>query len=248
MKKAGFVLLLLVSFSTYGQFKRGDRMVGSSIAAGFFNSGNTDISYPSNTNLNYSSKNNSFGISVSPNYGWFISDKTAVGILFTANFNGYNTTEKTSTNVRFRETNSSSFNVGIGGFARNYFNTSSSFMPFGQASINFGLSNSSSDGFYFENATTVTRVDFDRKSTGGFYTNASLSFGATKMINSHIGFDIYGGYNFSYNKLNFSENQSVDAGNNGSIDETRKADTESRFNSNGFSIGVGLQIFLDPKK
>jgi hypothetical protein len=248
MKKFVFGLFLLVSVTTYGQFKKGTRMIGSSVATGFFNGGNTEISYPSNSNLNYSSKNSSYGITLSPNYGWFISDKTVVGVLLNAGFNGFTTTDKTSANVRFRETNSTSFNFGAGAFVRNYFNTGSSFMPFGQASLNLGLASNSSDGFYFESGTTVSRVDFDRKSTGGFYTNANLTFGVTKMLNSFIGLDLYLGYNFSFNRLNYTENQAVDASNNGTIDETRKADTESRFTSHGAAVGVGLQIFLDPKK
>ena len=70
-------VLLLAGIGAHAQFKKGDKMVGTSVASIFFNSGGSDVSFPQVRG--YSSKTNSFGIRIEPAFGWFISEKTVIG-------------------------------------------------------------------------------------------------------------------------------------------------------------------------
>ena len=63
----------LAGIATSAQFNKGDKMVGASVASIFFNSGNADISVASvGNNI---SKITSYGVSITPSVGWFISEK-----------------------------------------------------------------------------------------------------------------------------------------------------------------------------
>jgi hypothetical protein len=68
------------------------------------------------------------------------------------------------------------------------------------------------------------------------------------MINDHTGLDIYVGYNYGYNKHTFTKTTLRDNGVDGTIDETLKNETTTKFTSHGFLVGVGFQIFLRKKK
>jgi hypothetical protein len=242
-KLTALCLLIMLSFVADAQFKKGMRMVGVNIASGGFNSGNSDVSFPS-TITGYSSKVNSYSFNLNPSIGWFISDKTAVGISLNINPTGRKETYESNANT-FQQDKTNSFNLGIGGFARNYFSQSgSSFRPFGQLGLNLGMSSQTTSGFFIASGN-MYKSTYSGKSSGGFFANAALSLGLTKMINPHTGLDIYLGYSYSYSKATFKTTTLKDIGNNGSVDETSKNEPTTKFTSNGVLLGVGLQIFLD---
>ena len=180
--------------------------------------------------------------------GWFISDKTAAGVSLSVNPLNTKTTYEANGNT-FQQDKSNTFNIGIGGFARNYFNASSSFMPFGQFSTNLGISSAKTSGFFYGGSgPTAYKTTYDGKSSGGFFANISLSLGMTKLLSPHTGLDIFAGYTFSYNKTTFKTTTQRDDGNNGSIDLTTVSEPTTKFTNHGVMLGVGFQIFLDQGK
>lgn len=91
------------------------------------------------------------------------------------------------------------------------------------------------------------KTTYDGKSSGGSFTNATLSLGMTKLLNPHVGLDIFAGYSFSYSKTELKTTTLRDDSNNGSTDLTIIDDRETKTTNHGFVIGVGLQIFLEKR-
>ena len=183
-----------------------------------------------------------------PSMGWFISDNTAVGALFNLSYN-HRKLFNESNGITFNRDIQKTFSMGFGGFARNYFSSSGSMMPFGQFSFNFGMGSSSNEGFRYVNSTSPVYKDtYDGKSSGDFYVNADLSLGATKMLNANVGLDFYAAYNYSYHKNTFKTTTKRDLDNNGSIDQTLVSEPTLKYTGHGALVGVGLQVFLEKRK
>jgi hypothetical protein len=177
--------------------------------------------------------------------GWFVSDNTAIGALLNFGYSHQKMFDENASGITFNKNISNSFNIGIGGFARNYFKSSGSMMPFGQFNLNFGIGSSDNNGFYFIGGD---KSSYDGKSSGDFFINSGLALGFTKKINTYTGLDFYAGYTFSYNKKEFNTTTLTDLGNNGSIDQTAVSNPTQKFTNHGVSIGVGFQVFLDKRK
>lgn len=241
-----FASILALSLTANGQFKKGDKMVGASIASLAFNSGNADISVASIGSNE--SKITSYNVLINPSIGWFISNKTVVGVTLNINPNGQKTTYEQN-GTTYQSDKSNTFNIGLGGFARNYFSASGNLLPFVQASLNGGISNLKTDGFFYGGSGSGAYKDtYTGKSTGGSFVNASFTGGFTKMLGENAGLDLYLGYNFSYNKNVFKRTILRDQGIDGSIDTRSENETTTKFTNHGFLLGVGFQIFLHPKK
>ena len=220
-------------------------MVGSSVASIVVNSGTSDISV-ANIGSN-ESKITSYNINIIPSLGWFISDNVAAGVALNINPTGNKTTYELN-GTTYQSDKQNSYNFGLGGFARAYFGHSGSLLPFGQASINAGVSNLKTEGFFYGGSgTSAYKITYDGNSTGGFFFNTTLIAGFTKMVASNTGLDFYIGYTYSYNKNTFKKTTLRDNGNDGSIDETLTNETTTKFTNNGFLVGVGFQIFLKKK-
>ncbi|MBK8951331.1 MAG: hypothetical protein IPM85_02190 [Chitinophagaceae bacterium] len=178
-------ILILANITANAQFKKGDKMAGASVAAIVFNSGSSDISV-ANIGDN-KSKNTNYSINISPSLGWFVSENTAVG--FSLNIN------PTSQKVTYEQTGStyqsdkaSNFNIGVGGFARNYFSKGGSLLPFGQASVNAGISSYKEEGFFYGGSGgSAYKQTYDGSSSGGFFANATFTGGFTKMMGENAG-------------------------------------------------------------
>jgi hypothetical protein len=241
------LLFLFLSVVSAGQFKKGNRMTGLTVGTAFFNSGNADVSYPAPT-TGYTAKTTNFGLAIQPSLGWFITDNTAVGVSLNINPTSSKLTKEAG-GTTYEKDKTNSFNFGIGGFARSYFSNFSSFLPFGQFSLNVGMSSLSNEGFIYNSDIGGSyKQTYSGKSSGGFFTNATLSAGFTKLLNSHTGLDFYAGYTFSFNKNTSKTTLLKDYGNNGSIEQTIESEPTTKFTSHGFMIGVGFQIFLGPRK
>lgn len=248
MRKPCIVLFLfLVGFvlSVEAQFKKGDKMVGSSIGSALYNSGSSDVSFPDFNG--YSSKNTNYNFRLEPSMGWFITEKTAIGASININPSGEKITYEDN-GTTFQKDQKNSFNIGIGAFARNYFGDSRDFMPFGQFGFNIGISSLNTEGFRFYSGTPNYKNTYDGKSSGGFFANASLEFGLTKMLGENAGLDLFLGYNYSYNKNTVKTTTSTDLGIDGTIDYTSVNEPTTKFTNHGFIIGAGFQVFLKGKK
>jgi len=248
LKTSLFGLFLMINtIALKAQFSKGDRMVGASVASIFFNSGNSDISVASIGSA--TSKITSYGVSFTPSVGWFISDKTAIGVTLNINPNGQKTTYEQSGST-YQSDKSNGFNIGIGGFARNYFSGKKSLAPFGQVSLNAGISNLKTEGFFYYGGSGPGgyKQTYSGNSSGGFFANASFAAGFTKMMGDNAGLDFYIGYNYSYNKNTFKRTTLRDNGNDGTIDERGENETTTKFTNHGFVLGVGFQVFLRGNK
>lgn len=241
------LILLFSTLATKAQFAKGDRMAGASVASLFYNSGSADISVASIGNNK--SKVTSYGISIAPSLGWFITEKTAVGATLNINPNGQKTTYEQN-NSTFQSDKSNGFNIGFGGFARNYFSGKSSMSPFGQVSLNAGISNLKTEGFFYGGGSGPGsyKLTYSGSSSGGFFANATFSAGLTKMMGENAGLDFYLGYGYSYNKNTFKKTTLRDNGNDGTIDERGENETTTKFTNHGLLLGVGYQVFLRKKK
>jgi hypothetical protein len=240
-------IFLLAAMTGQAQFKKGDRMAGASVASALFNSGNTDVTFPQVRG--YESKSTQYSVRLEPSFAWFISEKTAVGASVNINPAGQKATYKDQ-GTTFQEDKTTSFNIGIGGFLRNYFgNNTSSFMPFGQVGVNAGISSGSSEGFKYYDDVIDYKLSYEGESSGGFFANALLQFGLTKMVGESTGLDIYIGYNYSYNKNTFKTTTKRDnAPYDGIAEQTITNEPTSKFTNHGVIVGVGFQIFLRGKK
>lgn len=239
------IVLSVSAINGFSQIKKGTRMAGASIGTVLYNSGKTEYSFPPPT-TGFVSNNKNYGINLGPSMGWFISDNTAVGASLNFAVNNSKTTDVSdATGNTFNKDNSNRFNIGIGGFARNYFKTEGNLLPFGQLNLSFGTGTSKSDGFNFIGNDKYT---YTGKSSGDSYMNAGLNFGFTKMLNNNIGLDFFAGYNYSRTKSVFKKTTLVDFGNNGSTDQTSVSEPTMKYSNHGALVGVSFQIFLDKKK
>jgi len=239
------IIFLAILFVSQAQFQKGMRMVGVSIGNVFYNSGKSDYTYPAPT-TGFTANNTSFGINLSPTYGWFVSDNTVVGASFITGYSHKKTFYEDGVNGNtFREDQVNSFNIGIGGYIRNYFGSSGKFYPFGQFGVNFGPGSSSSKGFSFSGGNKTT---YTGKGSGDFFANAGVVLGLTRMLSKTTGLDFSLGYNFSYEKNTFKTTTLTDLGNNGTIDQTGISEPTQKFTNHGISLSVGFQIFLEGKK
>lgn len=236
-----FACMIIVLPALRAQFKRGDKMVGTSIASAFVNSGNSDVSFDGFPG--YSSKTSGYGLRIEPTVGWFFTEQTAAGLTLTINPSGekYRYEDDGTT---FQEDKLSVFNIGLGIFARNYFTSTGNFKPFAQAGINGGVSIRRTDGFRYYSSPTDYKETYDGKSTDGLFLNASLQAGMTKMLGENAGLDIFLGYSFSHNKNSMRTVTSTDLDIDGDIDFTSTNEPTVKFNNHNFIIGVGIQIFL----
>ncbi|MCX8021041.1 MAG: hypothetical protein N2747_11170 [Chitinophagaceae bacterium] len=240
------VFLFFPIFYANAQFEKGDKMAGTSVLSLLYNNGNADISVAQIGSTN--SINRNFNFSFSPSLGWFVSDATVVGASLNVNPKGSKISyEQNGTTYQSDKLNQ--FSIGVGSFVRHYLKSSSSYLPFGQFGFNLGFSSLSSEGFQYSGANpNVIKRTYDGQSNGGFYANAGFLAGFTKLLGENAGLDFYLGYSFSFDKHTFKKTTLVDNGNNGSVDETLKNETTTRFINHGFSGGIGFQIFLKKKK
>jgi hypothetical protein len=235
---------LFFSVVVKAQFSKGDRMAGATVGSLLFNSGTADISVAtigSNT-----SRITSYNVTIGPSLGWFISDKTAIGVTLNINPNGQKTTYEQSGST-YQSDKNNGFNFGLGGFVRNYF-SGKTLLPFAQFSLNGGLGSLKTEGFFYGGAGTgAYKTSYTGSSNGGVFMNTSFTGGVTKLIGENAGLDFYLGYTFSYNKNVFKRTSLRDDGNNGSIDTRSENETTTKFTNHGFSAGVGFQFFLRKK-
>lgn len=235
------VFFLVPALSVNAQFKKGDKMVGATIGTIVFNSGSSETG-------TIKSKVTSYSVNISPSLGWFIAGNTAVGVTLNINPNGQKTTYELNGNT-YQSDKTNGFNIGAGGFVRSYFSDKSSFLPFGQASINGGISDLKTEGFFYGGTGGASyKQSYDGSSSGGFFFNATFSAGLTKMMSETTGLDLYIGYSFSYNKNTFTRTSLYDDGNDGTIDSRTDSKATTKFTNHGLLVGVGFQVFLRGKK
>jgi hypothetical protein len=241
-----FALIFLFTVPANAQFKKGMRMAGASIGGAFFNAGSTDYTAPFPT-TGYTSKTNSIGLNLAPDFGWFISDKTVIGGQFLLSYKYDKDLLVDADNITYSKNILHGLHIGLGAFARQYFSATGSFYPFAQVNLQALTGSSKNDGFFY-NSSPLYKDVFKGKSSGDFTANAGFALGVTKMINTYVGLDISVGYTYSYNKNKYKTNTARDADIDGTIDERPVSDITTKSTSNGIALNVGFQIFLGNDK
>src|SRR6185295_15699703 len=112
------VPLFFINIAIYSQFKKGDKMFGASVGTIFFNNGSTDFSTSVSTST---TSVDNFGISFNPSMGRFINENVVIGIMPDVGFNKQKQLGKSSAGSTYLKDETSQYNVGVGGFARYYF-------------------------------------------------------------------------------------------------------------------------------
>jgi hypothetical protein len=238
--------LFVTATECRAQFAHGDKMAGANVGSVIYNSGSSDISVDQ-IGDNKSILTN-YNLSINPTLGWFIAENTAVGATLNINPTGNKTTYEQN-GTTYQSDKSNSFNIGLGGFVRHYFSHSGTLMPFGQFGFNLGISNLKTEGFFYGGSgPTAYKTSYDGSSSGGFFANASLQAGATKMTGENAGLDFFIGYIYGYNKNTFNKTTLRDIGNDGTIEERGVNNTTTKNTNHGFFLGVGFQVFLRKKK
>jgi hypothetical protein len=238
--------LFFVATTINAQFKKGDKMAGTSVASAFFSSGNSDQTVTSIGGT--TAKVNDFGVNITPSLGWFVAENTAAGFSLTLNPSG-NKVSFEENGTTFQRDHANYFNIGLGGFVRNYFKSSGSVLPFGQINVDGGISNVKKDGFFYGGTgPTSYKETYIGKSSGGSFVDAILSVGVTKLFGQYTGLDLSLGYNFSYSKNTMNTTTLRDDLVDGTINETRKNETTGKFTNHKFSLALAFQIFLPGKK
>lgn len=240
-------IIIVLRLPLSAQFSKGDRMLGGTIGGAFFNSGKYTYTPLAPVNGNTESTN-SLGFNLSPSFGWFISDKTVIGGQITAGYRYDKNLKADEYDVTYYKNTSKRLSFLAGAFARNYFSALGSVLPFGQLSFNVGFGSANNEGFFYSSSPVLYKQTFKGESSGDFVANTGLSLGITKMLNDNIGLDISAGYLYSYNKNSYKTTILTDVDINGTIDETSVSDLTTKYTNHGFTIGVGLQIFLGRKK
>ena len=246
--KIVFILLLFaISIQLKAQFKKGDKMAGVAIASAVLNSGSADQIVTQIGSV--TSKVKTYNVSLTPSLGWFISEKMVAGGSLQINATGDKRTyQLTNGSNTFQKDQINSFNPGVGGFLRTYFSTSNSFMPYGQLNLSGGISHLKREGFiYLGSGASSYNEQYTGKSSGGYFFNAGLNAGLTKMMGENTGLDFFIGYNYSYSKDTFKRTILRDNGNDGTVDETKINETTTKFSNHGIQFGIGFQVFLRKK-
>jgi hypothetical protein len=245
MLRTIFLLVSLLVFQQFvnAQFRKGDRMLGATIGTLLYNHSNTDLS---NSVSVSSTGTDHFNLNFNPALGWFVSDNMAVGVSPVASYDKQKTLGKSGGST-FQKDETSRYNIGLGGFARYYFEGSEKARFFSQYDLAFGISGSNSSGYQYE--TYGVYVDrYDYSSSGDIFVNTGLSFGVSKFISQRTSIDFMLGYRFSYTKSNVTGNFSRDYTDPATGDITLKPSYDQKLTTHNVSLGVGLQFFLEKKK
>lgn len=248
MKKGIFVLsvLMLAGFAGMAQFKKGTRLFGASLASAFINTAKGDVTAPGTAG--FQREGNSFNLGLTPSYGWFTKENLAFGVNMTVQTSGSKYFSKFR-DTSFIKDNSSTYSVGIGGFARYYLgkNQTGSTRTFAQLALGAGIGGGKSDGFaYGSDAVDSYFLTYDNKVTSNVFYNAGLTLGLTHMLNSHVGLDLGIGYSFVNNKNVYKNTTKYDY--KVQADVTLESNQTYVIKNHGVNISAGFQIFLDPKK
>ena len=226
-----------LTVSSFAQFKKGDKMIGSSIAGSTISSGKTLYSYPNGTQ-GYTSNQNNFTINLNPSYGWFIQNNIVVGVQPVLVYSRQKTWLESENGNTYKKDNYSNLDFGAGAFLRYFFSSGGKLYPFATAYVNAGSGSTNTDGFYYLTNYSQT---YTGSSSARFFYNAGITAGITKLISTSAGLEAFIGYVHSSSK--FTTTTTAHTNDNGNISITEYKPTQE-FSGNGVNIGIGLQIFL----
>lgn len=231
MKKHFLAICFLASIGLYAQVEKGSKLIGANISSFRYSSDKYTNqvkqvkAQPGINIIESSSKENDINIALNPNIAWFVIDKLAIGGTVGFQYNKWNRTETSITNISSSTFKSSrnSFSFSFGPFARYYFGNNLKGLPYIEADIRYGWG-----GYKY----TTGDLDY-----GNFYSiRSSLNLGYEYFISEYIG--LYGslGLNYIYQNQTFEPLAENEGG------------TEKRTSKTiNIPITIGVQIHLPAK-
>lgn len=231
MKK--IILLGVFAFSSMlnAQISKGNWLVGSSVFYGNIGNSENTTTY-SNSPTEYNSEGNSFQIGLSPNIGYFVVNKLAVGASVGLDYYNSKSTSSNSTTFSTTESKYNNIGVSIGPFVRYYFVENQKWSPYVQADFGYGISPSKQESKTFNNGVLINSSNTDSNKYN--YWNAGFKFGMAYFLNSNVALQFYTGFTYSSTDSSYDYKPSSGVG----------YTYEQTYNRWNVPIGVGLQIHL----
>jgi len=242
------VLLFSFVFALKAQVSKGTVFIGTTIGTTTYSSAADNLDYTSGSNINKNTDSKSFGFSVGPQVGIFLSNHFVLGGTLTYNITTKTTDAVTNSSINLpvtAHTQATNYTANIGPFMRYYFfNQPAKTMFYWQANATAGIGNGSSSGNGVNVNSTYTT---DGKVSNIFNWNAGSSIGITHFFTNSVGMDIALGYTYT----------SASSGNVTGTSTTNKTNnnialTSNNYNettkTNGISLGVGFHWYLPSKK
>lgn len=219
MKKSLLLVLslMLLSTSSFAQLQKGNLLLGGNV--------NFQTSSTESDNLGVAggntAKSNSFF--VSPLVGYFLSDRTVLGLKIDYSSSKTENLIFSGPSVIFENDR-----IGLGPFVRRYFPVKEWVAFYGQAEVNYGSARHFQTNNSSSSSETKTRYV-------SFAASLGLSFFPTQWMSIDV----------SANPLSFSsqKNQNILGGASGSETTTNGFD----FNLNSNSLSLGAHFFLNKK-
>jgi hypothetical protein len=233
---------LLLSAASFAQFKKGDRLIGSTIGTTSYGSGNTDFTSSGRYGSTLHTKN--FSVNLSPLAGIFITDNAVIGGSLLFQVSRQKASNSTSGTI-YKRDNANVTDAGAGFFFRQYLKGSASLRPFAHIYLNAGSGKVTGNGVYYYNYQTTTATEsYDTYTSGRFFINTGINAGVTKMIAPGIGIDAFIGYGFSSTDFKSITDGRVDYASAAIPDETYHRETGQHYSGSSLNLGIGVQVFL----
>lgn len=237
---------LFCSLTAIAQFKKGDRFAGVNYLILLADNITTDVSFPAPTE-GYTIKEQNMSNTVTPQVGFFISPRTAIGFGISSTQLSTNARYKAANGNTFREDDDDRSDIGLTVFARSYLKSVSpqGFQFFGQINLGAGYSWRNIDGFSFGSNYKET---YEGKSSGGFYFLPSLGIGLTRMLNSHVGIEGLVGFQYRHSKYGMKTTALRDDNIDGTIDITSISEPSFKQKKYSLNLGVGFFLLMNSQK
>lgn len=240
-----FAACIGVSLLASAQFKKGMWFTGGNIGTGLFSSDKQDVTFPPPTQ-GYELKENNFSITLTPFFGRFISDRTAIGAALSIGFNNKTTSFKGANGNTFRKDELNTNDDGLSIFARTYFSPGESPLNiYAQLSIGAGFSSIKSNGFMFG---TNYKETYDGKSSGGFYFTPGLGVGLSKRIGELTTFEFGMQTQYRFSKYDIRSTTLRDDNIDGTIDVTLISEPSYDQKKQTLTFNAGFIFFFEKIK
>jgi hypothetical protein len=238
MKKISIcALVLLTSLSVLGQNKKGNIIIGTSLGSGSVGHSNGESGNSVSSNIN-KSKSTSFGISLNPSVGKFLTDNIVLGIEPGIGFSSSKTIGSNTTTSNTSTSKSSYFYASIGAYGRFYLGKASTKgMPFVQAGTGITFYPGYDNEVTYSTGIGNYNVKYESYTPWFVYGRA----GYEHFINTIIGLQFYIGYSHSDSQYDYTVDYDSGGGDYTGYSES---------NGGNFQFGAGLLIHLtcDKKK
>lgn len=249
MKKSFLITICGIACTSMAaaQISKGTIMLGPTVGSTSYSSATDNLDYSTGTNTNRNTSTKTFGLSLGPQAGVFLTNHFVLGGMLGYNITSRKTDVTTNSSVHApvtANTKTTNYTLNIGPFMRYYFyNKLAKNLFYLQASGTAGTGNGTSSGNGINvNSTYVS----DGKVSHIFTWNAGGGIGLTHFFTNSVGMDIGLGYGYTSTS---DKNTSNTLTTNKTTDNTISTDNNYKetVKTNGITLGVGFHWFLNCK-